>query len=83
MTEGYANITRTMKYYGTGDRDGSNFPFNFDFITNVNGKSSGRDMVYTLLRWLTYMPANKTANWVVSSTNTKIYKQIYEFFNKV
>ncbi|KAI5635972.1 alpha amylase, catalytic domain-containing protein [Phthorimaea operculella] len=64
FSEGYANITMTMLYYGPGDElTGAHFPFNFDFITDVSAKSSAKDFVYTIMKWLTYMPNGATPNW--------------------
>nr|XP_021191332.2 maltase A1 [Helicoverpa armigera] len=64
FSEGYANITMTMLYYGNEQGEiGAHFPFNFDFITDVSAKSNARDFVYTILKWLTYMPYGATANW--------------------
>ncbi|XP_045510802.1 maltase 1-like [Colias croceus] len=65
FSEGYANISMTMLYYGNEDGDiGAHFPFNFDFITDLSAKSNARDFVYIILRWLTYMPHGGIANWV-------------------
>ncbi|XP_026737750.1 maltase A1-like [Trichoplusia ni] len=64
FSEGYANITMTMLYYGNEKGAiGAHFPFNFDFITDVSAKSNARDFVYTILKWLTYMPHGAVANW--------------------
>ncbi|KAJ8729754.1 hypothetical protein PYW08_001335 [Mythimna loreyi] len=64
FSEGYANITMTMLYYGNEQGAiGAHFPFNFDFITDVSAKSNARDFVYTILKWLTYMPYGAVANW--------------------
>ncbi|XP_022821247.1 maltase A1-like isoform X2 [Spodoptera litura] len=64
FSEGYANITMTMLYYGNEEgRIGTHIPFNFDFITDVSSKSNARDFVYTTLKWLTYMPYGAVANW--------------------
>ncbi|CAH0700922.1 unnamed protein product [Spodoptera exigua] len=64
FSEGYANITMTMLYYGNEKgKIGAHFPFNFDFITDVSAKSNARDFVYTILKWLTYMPHGAVANW--------------------
>ncbi|XP_055594366.1 maltase 2-like [Uranotaenia lowii] len=69
MTEAYANITFTMKYYGSGDgsRQGSHMPFNFLLITDLNQDSTAQDFAYTIEKWLTYMPRDKEANWVIGN----------------
>ncbi|CAK1603626.1 unnamed protein product [Parnassius mnemosyne] len=65
FSEGYANVTMTMLYYGNEDGEtGAHFPFNFDFITDLSAKSNARDFVYVILRWLTYMPHGGVPNWV-------------------
>ncbi|XP_050079089.1 uncharacterized protein LOC126565930 [Anopheles maculipalpis] len=72
MTEAYANITFTMKYYRSGEehqpRQGSHMPFNFLLITDLNRDSSAQDFVFTINKWLTYMPrVGATANWVLGN----------------
>nr|XP_029715280.1 maltase 2-like isoform X4 [Aedes albopictus] len=69
MTEAYANITFTMKYYRSADgaRAGSHMPFNFLLITDLNQASSAPDFVFTVNKWLTYMPRDQNANWVVGN----------------
>lgn len=75
MTEAYANLTFTMRYYQSDDatRKGSHIPFNFLMISDLNKESSANDFVHTISKWLNYMPAGETANWVVSE---KIVKEI-------
>lgn len=67
MTEAYTNITFTMKYYESDDglRKGSHIPFNFLLISDLNGKSSSQDFAHTISKWMDYMPASFSANWVV------------------
>lgn len=68
MTEAYANITYTMKYYESDDgkRKGSHLPFNFLLISDLNKDSTAQDFVHTISKWMNFMPAGETANWVVS-----------------
>lgn len=75
MTEAYANLTFTMRYYGAADKDnnhrlGAHIPFNFLLITNLGRDSVAPDFIHTINKWLTYMPGTLsntiTANWVVS-----------------
>lgn len=72
MTEVYADIENTMKYYGT--EDGSelraHFTFNFQLITKLNSQSSARDIVDAVKEWLAYLPLPYTSNWVVSTNTT-------------
>ncbi len=69
MTEAYANITFTMRYYQSDDgkRQGSHIPFNFLLISDLNQGSSAPDFVHTVNKWMSYMPAGKTANWVLGN----------------
>ncbi|XP_047544490.1 maltase 1-like isoform X1 [Vanessa atalanta] len=65
FSEGYANVSMTMLYYGNEEGAiGAHFPFNFDFVTDLSSRSTARDFVYIILRWLTYMPHGATPNWV-------------------
>ncbi|XP_063529043.1 maltase A1-like [Cydia strobilella] len=65
FSEGYANISMTMLYYGNEEGGiGAHFPFNFDFITDVSSESNARDLVYVILKWLSYMPFGAVPNWV-------------------
>ncbi|CAK1549552.1 unnamed protein product [Leptosia nina] len=65
FSEGYANVSMTMLYYGNEKGTiGAHFPFNFDFITDLSSKSTARDFVYVILKWLTYMPYGRVPNWV-------------------
>lgn len=74
MTEAYANMTFTMRYYESDDgtRKGSHIPFNFLMITDLNENSSAKDFVHTINKWMSYMPAGETANWVVNR-NDKLH----------
>lgn len=84
MTEAYANLTFTMRYYQSDDgtRKGSHIPFNFLMISDLNKGSSANDFVHTISKWLNYMPAGETANWVVRmkchyiKSNTIIFLQL-------
>ncbi|XP_039484729.1 maltase 2-like isoform X2 [Drosophila santomea] len=68
MTEAYAGLTQLADYYedSNGVR-GSHLPFNFHFITDVNGDSDARDYVYNVEKWLIYMPRGHAANWVMGN----------------
>ncbi|XP_030556538.1 maltase 2 isoform X2 [Drosophila novamexicana] len=68
MTEAYADLHVLMDYYeDAGGVRGSQLPFNFHFITDVNGDSDARDFVYNIEKWLIYMPRGHTANWVMGN----------------
>lgn len=68
LTEAYASIENTIRYYGNGEKEGSHMPFNFALIENVNEFSTAKDIKFYTDRWMTYMPLGKTANWVVSTS---------------
>ncbi|XP_011178629.1 maltase 2 isoform X2 [Zeugodacus cucurbitae] len=68
MTEAYADLKTLMDYYETKDgKRGSHFPFNFNFITDLDENSDARDYVFNIQKWLTYMPREHTANWVMGN----------------
>ncbi|XP_017464729.1 PREDICTED: maltase 2 isoform X2 [Rhagoletis zephyria] len=68
MTEAYADLKTLMDYYETEDgKQGAHFPFNFNFITDLNEQSDARDFVFNIQKWLTYMPRGHTANWVMGN----------------
>lgn len=79
MTEAYANISFTMRYYESedGKRQGSHIPFNFLMISDLHKDATAQDFVHTIYRWMNYMPAGKTANWVVSDNF------FFRFFNTI
>lgn len=66
MTESYAKIELTQKYYGNGSVEGSQIPFNFELIKRVNINSTAEDYKNVIEEWIRLMPANHMANWVVS-----------------
>lgn len=67
MTEAYTNMTFTMRYYQNdeGTRKGSHIPFNFLMISDLNKDSTANDFAHIIAKWMNYMPAGFTANWVV------------------
>ncbi|XP_063700850.1 maltase 2-like isoform X2 [Culicoides brevitarsis] len=75
MTEAYANLTFTMRYYGTNEDNkqqlGAHIPFNFLLISDLDRDSTAPDFVHTINKWLTYMPNTLsntiTANWVMGN----------------
>ncbi|XP_067623923.1 maltase 2-like [Eurosta solidaginis] len=68
MTEAYTSVKTLMDYYETKDgKKGAHFPFNFNFITNLDMSSDARDYVITIQKWLTYMPRGHVANWVMGN----------------
>ncbi|XP_049886110.1 maltase 2-like [Pectinophora gossypiella] len=67
MTEVYAAIENVVKYFGEGDRQGAQMPFNFDLINDVDSTSSAADIKRAVEQFLTYKPVDKDANWVVGN----------------
>lgn len=67
MTEAYVdNIEKQILYYGNETADGAHFTFNFLLITALNANSTAYDFVFTINKWLSYLPVEFTSNWVVS-----------------
>lgn len=68
MTEAYADIKNTMRFYESDDtkRQGAHIPFNFGLLTDIKDDSQAGDYVFSINKWMSYMPHDKTANWVVS-----------------
>lgn len=68
LTEAYADIADTMRYYGDGKgRDGAHIPMNFLLITQLNHDSNARAFKDQIDMWLLHMPAGRTANWVLGN----------------
>lgn len=63
LTEAYTSIPLTMKYYEYG----SNVPFNFMFMTELNNRSRPMDFKRNIDRWMNSMPVDYPANWVVGN----------------
>ena len=66
MTEAYTSLDNMIKFYGDGKRNGSNIPFNFELISNVNINSTAKDYKFRIDNWLSRVPKGGQANWVVS-----------------
>lgn len=66
MTEAFASITDTMKYYMSDDgkRLGS-MPYN-DRLINLNGDISAQRIKANIDEWFDYMPDKFYTNWPVS-----------------
>nr|CAD7451871.1 unnamed protein product [Timema tahoe] len=56
MTEAYETINQTMLYYGTDERPGAHFTFNFLFIRNLTENSTAEDYDYIIHQWMDNMP---------------------------
>lgn len=68
MTEAYASVINTMRFYQSTDGtvDGVSMPFNFGLIYFDKGTTTNR-VKEAVNEWLTYMPVGKTPNWVAGS----------------
>ncbi|GAB0089228.1 Maltase A2 [Sergentomyia squamirostris] len=67
LTEAYANISFTMKYYGNRTHPGSHIPFNFLLITDLTANSTAPDLLHTITKWMIYKPLDTAANWVLGN----------------
>ncbi|XP_043269057.1 alpha-glucosidase-like [Venturia canescens] len=63
LTEAYASIDLVAKYYNYG----SNVPFNFMFMGELNNRSKHVDFKRSFDNWFNHLPANQMANWVVGN----------------
>lgn len=55
----------TISFYGTEADPLMDFPFNFNFIYDLNNETKAIDIQNAIDKWLNDVPAGKTANWVV------------------
>ncbi|XP_055540587.1 maltase 1-like [Wyeomyia smithii] len=69
MTEAYANLTMTMRYYESedGTQQRAHFPFNFAMIEDLNQDSTASYFKFIVDRWLENMPRGKVTNWVLGN----------------
>ncbi|KAK9296542.1 hypothetical protein QLX08_009492 [Tetragonisca angustula] len=63
LTEAYTTHDLTIKYYNAG----SNVPFNFMFINQLNNESSAMDFKSLIDKWVKTVPKGKVPNWVVGN----------------
>lgn len=63
MTEGYTSLDLVLKYFDYG----SNIPFNFRFITEVNGASTAANFRGIIEDWVESVPEGNVPNWVVGN----------------
>jgi alpha-glucosidase len=66
MVEAYTSLENTMKYYGTAEKPGAHFPFNFEFIVNVKNDTNATGLKSIIDTWHNNLPAGAWSNWVVS-----------------
>lgn len=67
MTEAYASVDNTIRWFGTQDRRGAHMPFNFALISDLDGTSRAQDFKDAIDSWLVRVPAFGEANWVLGN----------------
>uniref|UniRef100_B8RIZ0 alpha-glucosidase n=1 Tax=Culex tarsalis TaxID=7177 RepID=B8RIZ0_CULTA len=67
MTEGYTSIPYVMKFFGDGERNGAQIPFNFQMISNLRKTSNATDFARYANLWLDNLPAGRRSNWVLGN----------------
>ncbi|XP_044727453.1 maltase 1-like [Chrysoperla carnea] len=67
MTEANGEIKQQMLYYGNGTAEGAHFTFNFLLISDLNVNSTAHDFMFTINKWLSYLPLEYTSNWVLGN----------------
>lgn len=67
MTEAYASIEDTMRYYVSANGTlGAHMPFNFQLIY-IEGDVTAQHIKGNIDYWLNYMPEGLTPSWVTGS----------------
>ncbi|KAK3926718.1 Maltase A1 [Frankliniella fusca] len=66
MTECYTTFDKTIEYYGTKDKLGAHFTFNFQLITTVNKSSDAKDFKHSIDQWMKAMDW-RWPNWVIGN----------------
>ncbi|CAG2059633.1 unnamed protein product [Timema podura] len=64
MTEAYANTEQMMAYYGTDDKPGAHFTFNFMPIMYLSNSSTAQDFSDVIHDWVDNVPEGRWGNWV-------------------
>lgn len=67
MTEAYADLDQTLKWYGEEKKRGSHIPFNFALIAGLDRESKASDFKEAVDSWLDNMPGFARANWVLGN----------------
>lgn len=69
MSEAYGNDTTFSKYYQSmdGTRQGSQMPFNFVLITDLNANSTATDFKRVIDNRLKILPKFRKTNWVIGN----------------
>lgn len=77
MTEAYSNLDYIIRYYGDGERNGSQIPFNFFLLANTNRASNASQYQYYIETFLKNIPDGSEANWVV---RTQLSRNRFKIF---
>nr|CAD7397655.1 unnamed protein product [Timema poppensis] len=64
MTEAYADTEQMMAYYGTDDKPGAHFTFNFMPIMYLSNSSTAQDFSDVIHEWVDNVPEGRWGNWV-------------------
>lgn len=67
MTECYTTFDKTIEYYGTKEKLGAHFTFNFQLITSLNKSSLATDFKKTIDTWMMAMGDWRWPNWVIGN----------------
>ncbi|KAE8747370.1 hypothetical protein FOCC_FOCC006012 [Frankliniella occidentalis] len=67
MTEAYASLDQTVRYYGTPEKPGASFSFNFYLITSLSVSSSASDFKKVIDDWMSKMDSFRKPNWVIGN----------------
>ncbi|XP_055638065.1 probable maltase [Toxorhynchites rutilus septentrionalis] len=67
MTEGYTSLPKVVEFFGNSTVNGSQIPFNFQLISNINKNSTAADFAHYVKLWLDAKPTNRRSNWVLGN----------------
>ncbi|KAG5676681.1 hypothetical protein PVAND_006497 [Polypedilum vanderplanki] len=68
FTDAYANLTFTMRYYGSEIEPNAHFPFNYLLIDKLNENSNAHDFKREIDEWFINLPnADATSNWILGN----------------
>lgn len=80
MTEAYSSLENMVRYYGDGRKNGSQIPFNFEWITRTNINSNAIDFKSHIDGWLSGIPTGVRANWVVCERR-RLFSMLFQSSN--
>ncbi|KAL0281024.1 UNVERIFIED_CONTAM: hypothetical protein PYX00_002144 [Menopon gallinae] len=64
IVEAFATIEETVRYFGTKERPGAHFPYNYNIMQKVDMKLAAQDFKRRIDSWFNHMPHFGVANWV-------------------